>query len=286
MEVRRIERADEALKLLGDALGDAGAEGELSDGILRRLVEEPDAWGDEVTILVGMDGARPVALVSMTGTFPALIVGFGDPGAVDVAALTQAMIDAGRLPLAVNGARRWCEPFAEAWEAAGAHAHVTREMRAFELRRVRWPREPVGRPRAAAAAERELLIRWGVAFMEDIGELVTPEDAAATVDRLLAEDDALLWEAGGEPVSMAAVVRRTPRSSTIAYVYTPPECRGRGYASAVVAHLSQRELDRGAEWCSLFTDLANPTSNHIYAELGYQPRADFRVFDLVWPDER
>lgn len=282
MAVRRLERAEEALALVGTALRDSGAEGELSHGLLLRLVDEPDAWGEDVTILVGLEADRAVALVTMTGPFPALIVGLGDPGDVDLAALVDGMLAAGRRPNAVNGARRWSEPFAEAWEAAGARAQIGRDMRAFELRRVIRPREPGGRPRAATPADAEVLTRWTVAFGDDIGEIVTAEDAEQTVGRLLRLDDLLLWEVGGEPASMAAVMRRTPLSSTVSLVYTPPHLRGRGYASAVVAELSQRELDRGAAWCSLFTDLANPTSNHIYAELGYEPRADFRLFDLIW----
>jgi predicted GNAT family acetyltransferase len=50
----------------------------------------------------------------------------------------------------------------------------------------------------------------------------------------------------------------------------------------VVAELSQRELDAGQLWCSLFTDAANPTSNHIYTEIGYEPRCDFRYLTLTW----
>ena len=56
-------------------------------------------------------------------------------------------------------------------------------------------------------------------------------------------------------------------------VYTPPEERGQGYASAAVAALSQHVLDSGATPC-LFTDQANPTSNAIYQRLGYRPLAD------------
>jgi GNAT superfamily N-acetyltransferase len=280
MEVRRIETAKQALALVGEPLRAAGAEGELSYGILLRLADEPDAWGEDVLILAGMDGGRPAALVTMTGPFPALIVGFGDPGAVDVAALAEAMLASGRRPTAVNGARRWSEPFAETWQALGAHAHVGREMRAFELTRVRAPRTPPGRPRPAAPSDRELLERWILAFAHEIGEPATADEAASAAARLLELEDALLWEADGGPDSLAAIVRRTPLSSTVAYVYTPPDLRGRGFASAVVADLSQRELDRGAAWCSLFTDLANPTSNHIYAEIGYEPRADFRLFEL------
>ena len=53
-----------------------------------------------------------------------------------------------------------------------------------------------------------------------------------------------------------------------------PEHRKRGYASAVVASLSQRVLGDGKDFCTLVTDLANPTSNHIYAEIGYMRIAD------------
>lgn len=49
-----------------------------------------------------------------------------------------------------------------------------------------------------------------------------------------------------------------------------------------MAELSQRELDAGQSWCSLFTDAANPMSNHIYIEIGYEPRCDFRYLTLTW----
>ena len=59
-------------------------------------------------------------------------------------------------------------------------------------------------------------------------------------------------------------------------VYTPSDLRGRGYASACVAELSQRILDSGKAFCTLFTDLANPISNSIYQRIGYRPLGDFR----------
>lgn len=54
------------------------------------------------------------------------------------------------------------------------------------------------------------------------------------------------------------------------------------FERAVVAELSQRELDAGQSWCSLCTDAANPMSNHIYIEIGYEPRCDFRYLTLTW----
>ena len=155
-------------------------------------------------------------------------------------------------------------------------------MLAFELRTVRPPRLPAGRFRVAALAEVERLARWFVAFGADIREVITAEGAASRVAELVSAGDLAVWELDGEAVSMAAVSRRTPWSSSIGFVYTPPELRGRGFASAVTAALSQRELDAGQRWCSLFTDQANPTSNHIYADIGYEPKTEFRHFILSW----
>jgi predicted GNAT family acetyltransferase len=57
-------------------------------------------------------------------------------------------------------------------------------------------------------------------------------------------------------------------------VYTPPEFRGSGYASAVTAAVSLRAREAGAEEVLLCTDLANPTSNSIYRRIGYRPVED------------
>ena len=34
------------------------------------------------------------------------------------------------------------------------------------------------------------------------------------------------------------------------------------------------------KYCCLFTDLANPTSNSIYMKIGYQPIADYLVYNF------
>jgi RimJ/RimL family protein N-acetyltransferase len=283
MDVRHLASAEQALAEVSGPLRLAGAEGELSFGILRRLIGEPSAYGDEVTILIGLRSGRPAVLVTMTGPHPALIVGFVDVADVGFNDLVGAMLDTGRPPLGVNGARRWSEPFVQAWhDLAGATPEVYRDMHAFELRTVRPPRIPAGRFRPAAASDAAKLAGWFVAFGADIRELVTPEEAAGRVDVLIAGGALAVWGLDGKAVSMAAVSRRTPWSSSIGFVYTPPELRGRGYASAVTAALSQRELDAGQGWCSLFTDQANATSNHIYADIGYEPKSEFRHFTLDW----
>jgi predicted GNAT family acetyltransferase len=77
---------------------------------------------------------------------------------------------------------------------------------------------------------------------------------------------------------MAGYTGPTPHGIRIGPVYTPPELRGRGYASALVAQMSQALLDAGRSFCFLFTNLANPTANHIYEEIGYQTVVDVDVY--------
>jgi predicted GNAT family acetyltransferase len=57
-------------------------------------------------------------------------------------------------------------------------------------------------------------------------------------------------------------------------VYTPPEHRRRGYATALVGRQTEALLTGTTTTCVLFTDLANPTSNAIYRRIGYQPVCD------------
>jgi len=81
-------------------------------------------------------------------------------------------------------------------------------------------------------------------------------------------------------VSTLALSPQIAGTVRIGPVYTPPEHRRRGYASAAVAAASRQALARGASRCMLFTDLANPTSNKIYAAVGFRRFADWVELEL------
>ena len=86
-----------------------------------------------------------------------------------------------------------------------------------------------------------------------------------------------LWEDDG-PVSLAGWGGETPNGVRIGPVYTPPGFRRRGYASALTASVSADRLAAGRRFCFLYTDLANPTSNRIYVEIGYERVCDAMEF--------
>jgi predicted GNAT family acetyltransferase len=86
----------------------------------------------------------------------------------------------------------------------------------------------------------------------------------------------LVWDDDG-PVSLAGWAGGLPTGSASA-PSTPAGPSGRGYAGALVAALSAIRLAEGSRFCFLYTDLANPTSTRLYAELGYEPACDSRQY--------
>ena len=102
-------------------------------------------------------------------------------------------------------------------------------------------------------------------------QTITTEQMLARADRFINLQRAYLWcTQNGDVVSMAAVVRESPNTTSISSVFTPRNHRGMGHASRIVAALSQAQLDKGKSACNLHTDLNNLTSNAVYVRIGYQ----------------
>jgi GNAT superfamily N-acetyltransferase len=171
--------------------------------------------------------------------------------------------------------------FAAAWsEHVGARTVEGMRQGIYRLERVRPPRAfPNGRLRPATPEDRELAVRWSLDFIEEVD--VDHRDVETGVSERIAAETLWFWD-DGEPRSMAAEGGRTPNGSRIGWVFTPPEWRGRGYASACVAEASRRLLAAGRRFCFLYTDLANPTSNALYQRIGYEwvcEAIDYRFSD-------
>jgi hypothetical protein len=144
------------------------------------------------------------------------------------------------------------------------------------------PPIPEGYFRPAAPEDVEIVADW----LRDFEiEALTENHPADRIRarRLVNQGDVFFWETDGQPVSMAMRTRPIKNSITISGVYTPPEHRRRGFAAACVATLSQSLLDLGFETLTLFTDLANPTSNAIYQKIGFCPVCDFRMVRFLNP---
>jgi GNAT superfamily N-acetyltransferase len=198
-------------------------------------------------------------------------------------ALASALVGREEQVLAVNGASPATRVCAEELaRRAGGEVEVTRATRLHRVDVVRHPDRPEGALRPATVEELDLVLAWfdafGAAADEQAGRTSgTPHGAMTTreamVERIGAGQVWLWCDPAGTPVHLSAYQPPAFGVARIAPVFTPPERRGRGYAGATVAALSQRILDEGAVPC-LFTDQDNPTSNRLYARLGYVPVAD------------
>ena len=182
----------------------------------------------------------------------------------------------GQLP-GVLAERELSLSFARVWsELSGQSYTLAMRQRTFSAGSISVPPNVPGALRPAEHDDRKLLASWMAGFSaEALGKEPDKRDVKRSLDYLLKfrAGGLFVWEHHG-PVSMAGYGGPTPNGIRINAVYTPPEHRGRGYASACVAHLSRRLLDAGRRLCFLFTDLSNPTSNKIYMRIGYRPVCD------------
>ena len=147
--------------------------------------------------------------------------------------------------------------------------------RIYECRNVDAPENVRGAPRLARREDRDTLVRWIRDFTsEALGKPLDEGVAAVRTESQSAAGALYVWEVDREIVSTAAAVAPTPHAIRVSAVYTPPEHRGHGFASALTAAVTARQLEMGHALVFLYTDLANPISNRIYQRIGYVPVAD------------
>lgn len=154
----------------------------------------------------------------------------------------------------------------------------------YDLKKVVFPPPVEGTFRLAEPAEAKVAAVWLEAFAKDAhlpkGEQPDETAALKKAEELIAARRLAVWDVKGKPVAQAGVFG-TEDVARIGAVYTPPEARGHGYASAVVAYLSQQQLEQGKKICCLYADARNPVSNSIYRKIGYEFAARSSMYMLA-----
>ncbi|MFP4974280.1 GNAT family N-acetyltransferase [Paenibacillus sp. CN-4] len=154
---------------------------------------------------------------------------------------------------------------------------TTMSQRIYELTAVNPEIQKVGNVRLLNEKDMHFFPYWAEAFNAagSYGktEMYIPQDADPYLYRI-ASKKLYILEDNGKPVSMAGYTREMQTAIGVAFVYTPPYERSKGYATSIVAQISQLALDKGFTKCVLYTDLANPISNSIYQKIGYKPICD------------
>jgi len=198
-------------------------------------------------------------------------------GAAGLDALVDDLDALGQHALpSIHAPRETADAFAERWsKRRRCESCVHWDLRVHALTDVADVPMSPGVLRAARADELDLCASWCAEFAAEIDDRA-PLDPREVARRQIDAGALHVWERDGRAVCMAIATGATPHGIRIGRVYTPRDLRGRGYATSCVAALSRAMLASGKRWCFLYTDAKNPTSNAIYARVGYRAIADYR----------
>lgn len=276
MDIRYYHDASDFLAHTGKYLAENEARYGLIIGLTKALETRPELFGGEPWFCSTGTGTDINAVAIRTPPHNVILAQFsGSLETIGEQFVTAVSEKYGTVPGVVGDkdlgdifAHLWCKKY----NIKIAHTMSQRIHRLDKVNDV--PLSP-GKFRTATMSDKELLTEWFEGFRIDIGgeEMNEPEVDFAPALEL---GWIFIWE-DDRPVSMATKSRPTEKGMNVAGVYTPPELRGKGYATSCVAELSRNILQSGKEFCMLYTDLANPTSNSIYKKIGYK-----EVCDSVW----
>jgi hypothetical protein len=290
MKIIRFRDAARFAETAVPVLQEHEAENNLPIGIIENIAAGEYSGNEAFMATVQAGGDTVAAVVVRTPPFPVVVAYTPKAADPDVVGLLVEELGTtyGEEIAGFNADTRVGTSYVDAWSArTGQKPVVHMRLRIYRCRQVARPPDVAGAARTAGEQDAATIHRLMDGFYrEALPEEYDPRHIDQIVHRALAADPArrgiLLWENAGQVVSMAAYGGPTPRGIRVSAVYTPPEHRRRGYAGACVAALTDGLLRGGREFCFLFTDLSNPTSNRIYQNIGYKPVSDH----VYWKFER
>lgn len=286
MDVVEPRTPGEFLERAGALLEMSEARHNLVYGVAGTLQTNPEVY-EEFSLWVVERNGSPLAAAICTPPHPLAIADADDRGAIK--RLVEAV--ARRYPElpAANGNVPTIERFVSNWTSlTGAIVASTMRMGVFQLDGVAPVDAVAGSPRPIDRSDVDMVVDW----LEEFEREAAPDGPTArdrlteVVERRLADGQSMglwLWETHGVPVSLSGFWGPTPNGIRIGPVYTPPDNRRRGYASALVAAQSAWLLSLGRRFCFLFTDLSNPTSNRVYQRIGYRQIAEAARIGFEYP---
>ncbi len=287
MQLMRYTHPEDFFNAARDFLAAREAEHNLMIGLTSTLMIDPLRYGEQPYFAVVTVDNAIVAAALRTPPHNLILSWMADPAPMDLI-LEDVHQTFGTLVPGVIALSTVAKAAAIRWQnLTGYDYRLLLAERIYQLEQVIPAANIPGQMRLIQPADRALVAQWLVDFgMEALPEEVPSlADAERNVDLALAGQQRrfFVWEDDGALVSLGGCGGETIHGIRIGPVYTPPDKRGKGYASALVAGMSQLLLDEGRKYCFLFTDLANPTSNRIYQNIGYEPVADVDVYAFKAP---
>jgi predicted GNAT family acetyltransferase len=242
---------------------------------IKALIKFPERYSEPPYLAIVEEHGKIVAITVCL--FSQHLVLSVMPNLSAVQLIVDDLYAANRTLLGVSGIVNEAQAFATAWTMqSGQSSHLKIQLRFYQLDAVRPVSGVKGHLRLAEDSDRSLLIEWFEAFSQVV-VVEGSETAEQRVASQLSQKVLYIWQ-DQIPVSLVGTSRTVSGNGMVRSVYTSPEHRKNGYASASVAAVSQILLDQGCKSCYLSTNLKNSTSNRIYQTVGYQPICDWHRY--------
>lgn len=248
-------------------------------GLLQNAPEDTGHW---LMYTVKEDGQ--VVLTAMcTPPFNIVLYETGNqPAPQALQLLAQTLKAAGTVLPGVLAQQDLARRFAEIYAGAGRYKkHMS--MHIMKLKAVLPVKHTPGKLRLLQEEDLFFAPYWEKVFADDCR--IPSMDISGYVQQLeerIQTKTHYIWQ-DEIPVSQLSLGRRSKNGAVISSVYTPPQYRGKGYATAAVAALSQKLLQEGFQFCCLFADADNPISCGIYQKIGYQNQCIFDELEFDAP---
>jgi uncharacterized protein len=277
MKLIQLHSPQEFHSRAGHFLSAHEAENNLPLGITAGLIANPNLYPSQPYFAVVEENDEIIAAALMTPPHKVVLALTDSNETLNL--ITRDLFTHYQTLPGVIGPSNIAFKFSEFWQGiSGQSFHKNVAERIYQLTQVAPMPVVPGTMRRVTVADRPLLRQWLLEFQQEAMGEIDLNGVDRNLDNTLSVPPHIrgifLWEHNGLPVSMSGYSGPTPNGIRIGPVYTPPSHRRHGYAGALVAQLSQQLLDEGRKFCFLFTDLSNPTANHIYQTIGYQPICD------------
>jgi RimJ/RimL family protein N-acetyltransferase len=279
---KRYSDIEEFYTICYDFLVEHETENNLIFGILETLRTDIHAYNPtHAPELITIFDNKDVVLVSIRTPPYNQIISYTDKKD-SIPVLVNFLTETGAEIPGVLGFKDGALLFAKLWaEKCGKNKILNMNERIYKLEQVNPQTIDNNQFEVATEEDSDLLVHYGQNFAQDAFANTSQEQiernreqVAKGMKKWISEKTMYILKAQDCIVSIAKASRDTPNGRSITLVYTPPKYRRKGYATELVAKLCQLILDEGKKYCYLFTDLANPTSNKIYMDIGFKPIID------------
>lgn len=180
----------------------------------------------------------------------------------------------------VIGMREATTPLLAALTQAGMEPRLQREQVYMSVERGHLAHhDPLPELRTATPEDYALIEDTGARLraeeLEEDPRVSDPRAYARRVEEECRDGFTYLWRTREGLRFRASISARTADAAQISGVYTPPEWRGRGFATRGVGELCRRLFEQSRFAC-LFVNDTNAPALAVYRRLGFQPIARWR----------